>query len=444
MKTNYRFLMITITAITAAACASGPKRVDFPPGTNPQVKVSELRDRVSDDRQKQYDVLSPADFEQASQYLADAQRDINDGKSADRTLEDAGNAAARLQWVEKNAVQHQEELSPILTARQSAIDAHAPQLLTRDFETVDKKLRSLGKDVENGNSHPQASDISELQARYSELELKAIKTSTLSEARTTIARSEKRDAKDKAPLTLKQAKIDYDSALRAIEADRKNPASYQGAVSASLESARKLEQVLTTIDTTQATEAAAVKIYDQQQQLTQTRQSLRLAENQVSSERQTVNALQDKNDTYAAQADLNRRIQTVKGEFSPSEAEIFRDGNQIILRLKAIRFSTSRFELTPSSLATLQKVKDMIAAVPVEKVTVEGHTDNVGNALKNRGLSEQRAEIVKNYLVAENSIPGDKIEAHGFGYDKPLATNETPEGRAINRRVDVVIDTATP
>ncbi|MBC2743982.1 MAG: OmpA family protein, partial [Desulfosarcina sp.] len=71
-----------------------------------------------------------------------------------------------------------------------------------------------------------------------------------------------------------------------------------------------------------------------------------------------------------------------------------------------------------------------------------GHTDSTGSAQTNQELSQKRAEAVKTYLVANKTLPSNRIRATGYGLDRPLAPNTTPEGRAINRRIDVLITPA--
>jgi outer membrane protein OmpA-like peptidoglycan-associated protein len=283
----------------------------------------------------------------------------------------------------------------------------------------------------------------------------------LGAAKSLIEKAEKDGAEKKAPKTYNTAKVLYSSAARSIEANRRNPDAYKSAVDQSLQSANKLNQVLTTIDQSKTSEVAAIQIYDQQQQLSANQTSLTeantrtqeanirteaataLASNKEAADQKHIQALQGENQIYADKEALNQRIAAIKAEFSPSEAEVVRDGNKIIVRLKSMKFSTSQFELTTTSLDTLQKVKEMIAAVPMTKVVVEGHTDSVGGEEKNLALSQKRAETIKKYLVSEKSVPEDKIEAKGFGYEKPMQTNKTKEGRATNRRVDVVIETSS-
>ena len=76
---------------------------------------------------------------------------------------------------------------------------------------------------------------------------------------------------------------------------------------------------------------------------------------------------------------------------------------------------------------------------PDLKVVIEGHTDNIGTAEYNKKLSQRRAEAVKQYMV-EKGIDANRITAEGFGFDRPIASNDTEEGRQKNRRVEAAVD----
>lgn len=80
----------------------------------------------------------------------------------------------------------------------------------------------------------------------------------------------------------------------------------------------------------------------------------------------------------------------------------------------------------------------MMRAHPDLRLRIEGHTDNVGNSGFNQTLSEKRAAAVKAFLEKEYGIKGDRLEAQGFGDTRPVASNDTPEGRQSNRRVELV------
>ena len=86
----------------------------------------------------------------------------------------------------------------------------------------------------------------------------------------------------------------------------------------------------------------------------------------------------------------------------------------------------------------IAKAARFINDYPDNVVFIDGHTDNTGSTKYNQKLSEQRAAIVKNRLIDKFNIPGSRITSRGFGENKPVASNKTSEGRALNRRVEVV------
>jgi outer membrane protein OmpA-like peptidoglycan-associated protein len=116
--------------------------------------------------------------------------------------------------------------------------------------------------------------------------------------------------------------------------------------------------------------------------------------------------------------------------------------NEIAVQLtNDILFDFNSASLRPESQSTLRDLASNFQRYPDETVSVEGHTDNVGSAQYNQTLSENRAYSVKNYLV-DQGVPSSRVTATGFGETRPKADNATPEGRQLNRRVEIHI-TAT-
>lgn len=104
-----------------------------------------------------------------------------------------------------------------------------------------------------------------------------------------------------------------------------------------------------------------------------------------------------------------------------------------------INFDTDKATIRQADVAELQKAVAFVKQYPGRKITIEGHTDNVGNAKYNQGLSERRAAAVKDYLL-KNGVPGaDRITTVGYGPTKPVADNATANGRFQNRRVEIVV-----
>jgi len=129
-----------------------------------------------------------------------------------------------------------------------------------------------------------------------------------------------------------------------------------------------------------------------------------------------------------------RELQQIPGVEVSRPAE-----NEIAVGLtNDILFDFNRAALRPESQATLRSLANNFRQYPDEVITVEGHTDNVGSADYNQGLSERRAHSVRSYLIDEG-VASSHIEARGYGESRPKATNSTPEGRQLNRRVEIHI-----
>jgi outer membrane protein OmpA-like peptidoglycan-associated protein len=105
---------------------------------------------------------------------------------------------------------------------------------------------------------------------------------------------------------------------------------------------------------------------------------------------------------------------------------------------QGILFATGRAELQPESRPVLKEIAATLKDHADLKILIEGHTDNVGAPASNLTLSDARAAAVKAALVADFAIAADRITTKGFGDTKPAVPNATAEGRAQNRRVEVV------
>jgi parallel beta-helix repeat protein len=103
--------------------------------------------------------------------------------------------------------------------------------------------------------------------------------------------------------------------------------------------------------------------------------------------------------------------------------------------LDGINFKTGSAEITEDSHVALLQVVDQLEAFPETKFEIQGHTDNVGNPLKNEELSKERAESVKKFLV-DQGISADRLSTVGMGQKTPVASNKTAEGREKNRRIE--------
>lgn len=159
-----------------------------------------------------------------------------------------------------------------------------------------------------------------------------------------------------------------------------------------------------------------------------------------------------------AEAEAARRLaeaQATEAELAKREAELAgaaadslrlqlesmssrRDARGEVMTLSGDAFAVGQASLRPEARANLGRVVDFVSAAGSARVLIEGHTDNRGSANLNQALSQQRAEAVREALIEEGVDPA-RLSAEGRGKDQPVADNGTAEGRARNRRVEIVI-----
>lgn len=105
-----------------------------------------------------------------------------------------------------------------------------------------------------------------------------------------------------------------------------------------------------------------------------------------------------------------------------------------------VLFETARTDIKPESSAEIKRVADFMNDYPTTKVVIEGHTDSIGSNELNKSLSERRAKAVADALVRDYGIDAGRVSSVGYGEERPLADNNTAEGRAQNRRVTAEIE----
>ena len=112
-------------------------------------------------------------------------------------------------------------------------------------------------------------------------------------------------------------------------------------------------------------------------------------------------------------------------------------GDKIELKDK-LYFATKKTQILPKSLPTLNEIADVLRKRPTAHVRIEGHTDDVGSDKFNKKLSDGRAQSVRTYLIGQGIAP-ERLEAIGYGEERPIEDNKTEDGRSANRRVEFFI-----
>ncbi|MCL2284131.1 MAG: OmpA family protein [Fibromonadales bacterium] len=147
-------------------------------------------------------------------------------------------------------------------------------------------------------------------------------------------------------------------------------------------------------------------------------------------------ALAEKDFLIAKQkAEADKKLEALQSK----TISVYKDARGTILSMSDILFEFGKADLKPELKENLAEIAAILKNLLTESnITIEGHTDNVGTAATNKKLSEQRAGGVMNYL-AERGVDKKRLKSVGYGLTKPIAENNTEEGRAKNRRVELVI-----
>lgn len=182
---------------------------------------------------------------------------------------------------------------------------------------------------------------------------------------------------------------------------------------------------------TQLQATRATQLQNAQGQLNQTQQVLGATQMQLQQQQ------------AAAAADA-QKLQTLEESLKDARntiakiASVKDDDRGLVITLQGeVLFKTGKWDLKPGAMAKLDQIADALKGKE-QPITVYGYTDNVGTADMNMDLSQKRAESVRTYLVSKG-IPQDLVTAEGKGQDVPVADNTSVEGRAQNRRVELVV-----
>jgi outer membrane protein OmpA-like peptidoglycan-associated protein len=446
---------------------------------NPAEEVNRFDSEISNAQKNQLNVLAPTSFAKAEAYLNDAKKALKSGDELSEILEPIASGHAQLQHAEEMAQVARTTLPNAIKARELARAAGATNL-GEDYVRAEEQFLKLTKAIENNDLRYAQNNRDKVAAAFDQLEVRAIKDQTLGEARKLIKQSEEEGARKLTPTTLAVAQQKLNDADAFISEHRYEKEKIQQKSAEALFQAQRLVQVtrqskqvgemqpeqltlwvegilsqtaskLSAPDmrnktfTTQVENIlGSIAALQEDRQFIARQEKVHLEE--IKSLKQQVALLEGKTqeeqaakERLEAEKQFNELYTEVKGYFTSDEAEIYKQGNRLIIRLRAMQFPVGQAVIMPSNYGLVSKVQRSIRTFGEPDVVIEGHTDSTGSPELNEHLSQQRADSVRDYLIANGILSEDKIVAIGYGSKRPLASNETEMGRAINRRIDVVI-----
>ncbi|HTR98173.1 MAG TPA: OmpA family protein [Bacteroidota bacterium] len=435
-------------------------------------------------RQANAELLAPRSFDRGTTAFAKAEDLFDRHRPVDAIREELLVASTSFGQAIDAAATAQAQFAPALKARTDALSAGAQRVSADLWAGAEARLRSAGSLLEDGKPADARADAGEAQGMYRSAELEAIRETLVGPARELLDRAEKMQVATTAHQTFERAKqmLDLAEALirqnrydlteaRRLAAEAKYEAahaiylheiitqleerktSFEDAILLSESAIARIAAALNThvafdggydpvvaqiIDAVMSRDSARTTLADSLRRLREENAELRLRLAGAGRTGEVTPARVTEDRKADERARVNGAIARAGRFFAPREGRVLRDGNTVVLRLYALEFTPDRNTLGPGSAGVLARVDRAIRLFPDCHVKVEGHTEAGANETLNQKVSEARAAAVADYLRAFPP-PAKLIESEGWGSSRPIADNATAEGRAHNRRIDIVI-----
>jgi len=453
---NIKFKILLGLVLLSSSCAHSPKIQEFPNTASPQVEIKNLENEILQAKNNQVDVLSYKNFKTSDNLLEHANKNYYNQKSDKSTLYLVAKGKAYLDLANDGAKISHNYIPEVIAARQKAFVAGAETNFKDELKDIDKKLVNITTDLERNWLRNYELNAIPLQSEYLALELKSIKESNLAKSANLISTAKKEGASQYAPRTLAIAEKAYNDAENYITGNRYNKTQINILINdLNLKAAHVLKITKDSkVGDRTSSEDTSLRIESEKNELRSSHkqyvQNMELGlEEEKNITLETQNKLYDskiraenltqRNENLKAEQVFALSFDNARSEFTSSEAEVYKKGDTLVIRLKELTFPSSKSYITDSNFKLLSKVSNVIKSFDNCSVIIEGHTDSIGNESTNNKLSLDRANSVREYLVSNGVIDASLIKTTGYGFQKPLTSNKTAEGRSINRRVDILI-----
>lgn len=485
---QYTTSLMSIPRFSLVVALSALLLVPASYGQNIESEVSTLADSLKEARADKLHLIAPEAFAEASEYLTEAKSKMEEGDK----ISDIRAAVQRGRGHLVDAKDFQDIgnviLEEALAARSDALAARAPEYAKEKWKSAEETIRSAGEEIEKGDQEDAREDAQEAVRYYRNAELKAIRANLLGTARDKRKAARQIEASEWARQTWKQAQAKLQKADRILKNDRYNRDESRKLAedaAAQFTHARLLAEAAQRIDedverngekellryenhirrmadtlgteitfgdgvdaVTERLVASVKSLKDDRDNL---QESLRERRERIDRLQQVIDSLdarlaelEEREEKVTAQLqekrERERTLERVRNVFDQNEAEVLTSGNELIVRMQGLNFPSGSSDIQPKNFGLLTKLQRVIREFAAGSITVAGHTDARGNDARNMKLSEDRAQAVRQYLLANMDTDDDRITAVGRGESQPIATNETEQGRSKNRRIDVTIE----
>lgn len=445
--------------------------------------VEQLLEQV---QAEQGNILCPTKYRDASNTYRQALKSFEEGGQLKDIREKLTDVRNNLQRCIEIAEAGKTIFATTLRARDDALKANAPEHASEQFDEAEEEFNSAAKKLERNDVRGAKKNVPEIDEMYRTAELNAIKASIIGNVRNLMKEARDVEAHKHTPITYANAQKLLTEAEHILNSNRRSESSAQEKAEAAENEAlhaiyltrqikwlrknekewenyivgkevliEKIAQELgftptfdEGMDKPLNTIARIVRTLQQEKQdllaeVDAKNEEIRKLNSELQQYRKKEEGLQAELQEKQYKLEMKRkreeRIRSIEEMFTPEEAVVLRQGNDLIIRLIGLTFPSGKETIRPEFFDLLATVQRAIRKFPNDRITIEGHTDAVGDERYNENLSYKRAQAVKRYLIANMGLDESRITALGYGETKPIASNETNQGKAQNRRIDIVI-----
>lgn len=444
------------------------------------------------------DILSPNNFDNGIKYYEKANSAYKSGDDLKDIKENLNEATKYFEKSIEEIDVLEVLFAETLNARDDALDAEADYYEKELWDEAQEKFRNAAEEYEKGDSDDAKEEGNEAYDLYRKAELAAIKSHLFNNALELITKAEDMKADKIVPKTFSKAEKSLEEGQKALEAERYDTdkprmlakkAEYEAkhsiylvnyinkfedkdkeiedlilkgesylsdignALGLSVKfdkgSDASTDKITTSIKTLQDSIRSLDHLYNNsvrknghlQNQIAVLSQQLEnMSDEQLEQNYEAALIQKQLLNQLAYDQEVNQKFEEIFKLFDESEAAVFRQGNDIILRMTGFYFDIGSAEVKPENYKVLSKVEKAINVFSENQIIVQGHTDSQGGDKLNMKLSKERADAVRAYLIS-NMPNYDKsnISSLGYGESKPIASNESKFGRSKNRRIDIII-----
>lgn len=439
-KSFFKMAALSMGALVVS-CAMEPKVKELDKNSDPQIEVGKLDSQIRNGEQEQQDLLAPKSFAAAKKFRDKAVLGRSENRAQKTILHDVAVSQSYLDKARETSGISRKWLQEVIAARQFALEGGANTEFPKELASIDKQLVDMTEDIESNDTSDVESGRKAIENKYRDLERTSIKSKKLASAYNTIEAAKGEGAAKLTPETLVWAERRLREDSANIDANLRNADQVNAAANDATEAANRLLKMVRTAKNSKSMNAEdfAKRMESDELILSQANSKLKSANSNLTDSKEKLASEEGRNDELQSQVWLDNKYEAARKQFSKNEAEVYKQGNKLLLRLKGLSFSNNQSTIQTTNFPLMAKVQKVIAEVSPTEVTIEGHTDSTGGKKLNLELSTLRAQAVQSYLVSNKTIPEDRVSATGLGDSKPIATNKTSVGRSQNRRVDVIL-----